>query len=789
MVGTISGGIFNPFGSGSGSGGSTANAPATTDPTTASRSSVWFSGDNTLTDYYTVPETGLNYPNSDWAEIFCVKFNYAKVGITQHIINVGQFGTGTNTSVCLYLNGNTFNARIRAATSKTVTGVGAITPSLECDKGWYYFCIRRVGSNIEIAQCPKGGSATTIVSDGTVGVAAMTPNGVGGTLKIGTRSDVAAGTANNNHFTKNNMAYWARINGTFSNAQLESLAAGQDIMTDLGLSPLAYIKFNSLDSVITDSSGNGRNATKVNSPVLRGGPQFSTAPVTITKTFDQVYGWVHQRDQNATTKVITATGTYKGAPDDIKVRVISKTGTQVTVPVTATYPDTGSWSATLTIPQGSEYALEAYYSNDTTKIARTQMPWGVGAVLLMTGESIADQQATGNFTEAGFAPVFEQLAIMQQRDVWQISTSYTAGQYRTDPDTYGTYLVNTNHTSGTGTFAADRAANPSYWTLQDNSVNVIDPINSSVGLIMHTIERLRANLGIPVMAYFGAKTGSPMFSTTGGSDWSTYTATVTHGKLKAAIANMGGDAEFINFVQGANDGNSSRIASVSEYQSALQNLIPQIRSYLIRRSAGNPLAFIPILGGNTAGSSANDANWRKVRSAQMAAIPNISNCYDASSMHDLSHADGLHPDAAVTGYIRLGKRQAQAILNAASPSAFTNGTKGAEPVSAAVSGANTIDVLFNLNGATVLSGLTGPTGLTGFVVKDAGATPQAITATSITAATVRLTFAGSPVAGWTVDYVDTQNPTRTNLLYTNLSVIGDTVGPTARAWTAPLAVT
>jgi hypothetical protein len=62
-----------------------------------------------------------------------------------------------------------------------------------------------------------------------------------------------------------------------------------------------------------------------------------------------------------------------------------------------------------------------------------------------------------------------------------------------------------------------------------------------------------------------------------------------------------------------------------------------------------------------------------------------------------------------------------------------------------------------------------------------------ITTTAIPTATmVRLTPSVTPVAGWLVDYVGGQNPVITNMLYTNASVIGDTAGVPARAWTAAI---
>jgi hypothetical protein len=150
----------------------------------------------------------------------------------------------------------------------------------------------------------------------------------------------------------------------------------------------------------------------------------------------------------------------------------------------------------------------------------------------------------------------------------------------------------------------------------------------------------------------------------------------------------------------------------------------------------------------------------------------------------VSHGDAYHPDTA--GFIRIAKRQAQAVLNVLLPSTYTTGMKGASPVSATFSGSD-ITITFTLHHGTTLQGLTGATSLTGFVVKNASGVIQTITATAIpTPTTVVLTMATLPATGWTVDYIPNQYVDPANLLYTNASVIGDTVGVPARPWTGAM---
>jgi hypothetical protein len=346
------------------------------------------------------------------------------------------------------------------------------------------------------------------------------------------------------------------------------------------------------------------------------------------------------------------------------------------------------------------------------------------------------------------------------------------------------------------------------------------------------------------------------------------------------------------------------------------------------RTAGQLPVFASETARNGVNSSANDNNYRAVRNAQQATILTIPNCFTQGASHSLTHDDDLHPSGSVSGYWRFEKMFAQAVLNYLDNVTYATGLRGAEPTGAVING-STIDISYTLNNGTTLQGLSGATGLTGFIVygaatsmtatetvltvntitrsgttatattsaahglsvghpifisgatgayyngqKIVASTPTAttftyaistsaaasaagtlyasyataaatahglatnerigvfgattneynmadaavfvvdantfrygvhqqaatpatgtitfrkhipITTTAIPTATmVRLTPSVTPVAGWMVDYVGGQNPVITNMLYTNASVIGDTAGVPARAWTAAI---
>lgn len=769
------------LGAGSGgSGGPKANGAITLGP----QSSAYLPGASGSDSYFTIPTgAGLIYPAGDWADIFCIKIQNVNASFTQHLFNNGTFGSGQG--VFGYITSTSMNLRINNGATQTVTDAGAsFVSSLGNNAGWYYVALRKIGSNLEISIAPKGGAAATKISTLIASNPANTITPNASVLTIGTRSDHGANTQIRN----NNVAYYARVNGTFTDAMLTSLAAGQDIVSDLGFAPLVYVKFNTNAATVPDVSGNSRPATKVGNPRLRGGPSFSGQAVTIDRSFDNWWGRVFQRDTHGFSVNITPTGTYSGKPGGIMVRVIDNAGNQISAPVAATYPSSGVWSATLTVPQGAQYTLEAYWSNDATKIARSQMHWGVGMIAAILGESLADQQAASSFSDGVIAPVFEELSVYDQPDSWVVSATYATGNVRQDPVDYTIWKLNlagNGQTSGTGTFAADRLAHPTFWTQLDPYTQVTDFLNAPNAIAIQTISRLRDALGIPVMAGIGAKTGSQLV---GGSpnNWATYTDPVTHGKVKGMLANVGGDAELIIWQQGANDANSSSPPSAAAYQAAWQALMPQLRSYFTLRSAANLPIFSGICGSNALNNSAVDAGWRAVRSGTIAAIPLVTNAFECGGLWDLTHSgNGLHPDVTATGYWRLAKRQAQAPLHYYLPLAYPNGVKGSVIASAAAL-ANAINVTVTLANGTALQGLINNTAVLGFVVKNASAVAQTINSTSISGNVITLNFTGVPGTGWTVDYIPTEFPDPSNLLYDNGSVIGDTAGIPVLPLDAPI---
>ena len=115
-----------------------------------------------------------------------------------------------------------------------------------------------------------------------------------------------------------------------------------------------------------------------------------TAPAVALNEFGDHQ--VFQRDLGGTSRLIAFTGTYTGTPHVIQVRLVAFTGGAEVTPWTtiATGPGGGSFSGSLTVPQGGWYRTEVR-STDVALVplatATTTRRWGVGVNILCIGQS------------------------------------------------------------------------------------------------------------------------------------------------------------------------------------------------------------------------------------------------------------------------------------------------------------------------------------------------------------------------------------------------------------------
>lgn len=688
--------------------------------TIVARSSAFFNG-TANADYYTYAKgaawASWVFPDADWALVLPIQATYSLATGAAHLANIGSFGAAG--LVALFYSGGTIsprlNARINATVSTTITQAADFTP----DQGWWWIVIRRVGSNVELLRCSQSGTVESLGIAPFASPAAITPNGL--TSYVGARSD-----QNVNSFYQGNISYLAKFTGTMTDAMVQQLAAGTD-PSAIGLQLDVYTKFDGSASV-TDSSGNGKTATRVGSPVARGGPSFAGLPIDIDSSFQSVYAKVWQRSAGGTSRTITFSGTFRDSPAGIECRVVDAAGTQVVAWTAATLSRAArAWSCPLTVPQGANYTLEARHADNTAKVQRTWMPWGVGAVVLYAGQSNMVNQF-----------------ISAQTD---ISTATAPALVTSQVSLYD-----------------------SGWS------NLRSNVLPAGGGALSAAIRLNAALGIPVALIDGAKTGSAVVSSAP-DNWSFSTGS-PYVNFQSALAAAGGDAELLLWGQGEADADNS--IDGPTYQAALSTVLTNLRASVGRTAANLPVGLW-MLGHR---GSVEQGTWNAIRTAHRNLLSSVTNCFFLGTPIDLPLADQLHYVPA--SYETLGKRFARAILHKLLPGTFTTGVVGPAPASASFAG-NVITVTFTLTDGTALQGNTGATGLTGFTVKNGAGVVQTISATAIpTSNTIALTMASPPSAGWTVDYCGTALATTTNMVYANGTVDGDTLGLPAFPTTAPI---
>lgn len=701
--------------------------------TTQPLNSVYFNGTDS---HYVYPATAQwNFPNSDWSLGFLCNVTFGAAGILQHFVGVGT--TASTNRVRIYLDNTTWVAQVSptsgVVTVTSSTPEASLAPSASYKVGdprWMLIVLRRNGANLELVKCPMGGTATVLNSAVFTGASAITPLATFPPM-VGVRTTDS--TFLDTTRVRNHIAYVFKMDSLITDTQMQNLAAGQTFAA-AGVSPVILTHFSSAAATITNSGTGGSNtATRVGTPSSRGGAVISGMPVAIDAASDAVWAKVHNRAPGATSRSVSFSGTYTGAPSGIEARVISGEATAVTSWIACATPSAGVWNVTIpNIPQGGKYALEVRHKNNPANLARTTRPWGVGINIIIAGESLGDQQFNnGNATTAYDR---EMVTSYDTADGW-----------------YYSHLITATQGAGSG----------------------------------EILSALSNALNIPIGVFNGSSSGSRLI---GAGGWSN-PATAMHTKYLSALA-AAGDAEAIIWVQGANDAGfataTPAAVSQSAYQTDLEALIPVLRGYHTGFIPAQLPVFINPLGRTTTVLTSATDNWRNIRNAHVAAVGNIANAHIGATLHDAALVDSVHP--TVAAYNIIGRRQAQALLNYYAPGSFATGTRGAQPISATFSG-SVITITFQLNNGATLRGLTGATGLTGFDVRNGGGVLQTISSTAIpTATTVTLTMAAAPAAGWTVDYVPLSAVDITNLLYTDAPVINIATNQTvpARAWAAPI---
>lgn len=727
--------LFGVFGGGdSGEPGESFTPIPNGTTTVAPLNSVYFNGLAASQQFYQYPASAdFNLPDSDWALAVLCSITGVASGLQQHFVSIGN--AGSSNVARLYLNNLAWTGQFKnSANVSTIVTAANITAPAANTENWTVAVLQRNGANLEIITCPIGGTPTTVATGAINSPTGITPAATY-PPRVGARTTNAA--TDNASLVRNHIAWFLRQNAALTTQQITDLAAGKTF-TEAGLAPLVATVFSSAAATLPDVGTAGTNtATRNGTPSSRGSAKIAGQGIRIDAASDEVWARVYQRVPGGTSKAVTFTGTYTGSPTGIEARVISGADTQIVGWTPCSIPGVGQWRVTLTIPQGGKYALEVRHTDAPTVLARTVKPFGVGINVLLTGESLADQQ----FSSASGISVFDREMV----SIWNRTSPWLS-------------MINANVPNGSGA--------------------------TELAIALSTA------LNLPVSVFNGGVSGSKLV-TGGTSNWlnPAFSNRTTYTNALAAA----GDVEAVFWVQGANDAefaipNATPLAE-QVYEDGLIQLIPDLRGYQPGRTAAQLPFFVKILGRTTTVLTTGIENWRNIRNAQRDAIGLIANTHHAGSLHDATLTDSVHPDAS--GYNIIGRREAQALARYLLPGTYPTGMEGATPTGVTFSG-NDITITFDLKGATTLRGNTGATGLTGFVVRDGASTLKTISATAIpTATTVRLTMGEAVGAGWSVDYVPLSAVDRTNMLYTDAAVLNMSTNNTvtAQAFRLPLFIT
>lgn len=286
--------------------------------------------------------------------------------------------------------------------------------------------------------------------------------------------------------------------------------------------------------------------------------------------------------RSGTSKSITLTGVYTGATTGIEARVVEHgTSTEVVTWTTITSNAiNGEFSGTLTdVPQGGWYNVQVRYKDNTSVSAAGSAPWGIGDILLIIGQSHAqdmDTEGTGGVPHP-FLVRFDFLT-----DTWDLYP-----------------------TTGTG-------------GIQLGNDHI-------------------ANVNVPVCIFNRSVGGTALIAVADGGAgyWLDTSATSRYTKTIAEVQYMGGDIAAVIWWQGDRDAESG-LVNKEEYIDGLEQLATNLRSDI---DTSLRIYLVP-LGSKQTDSYSPD--WQAIRNAQYTWVPQDGNAVATPHSLDLAQVDGQH---------------------------------------------------------------------------------------------------------------------------------------------------
>lgn len=442
-----------------------------------------------------------------------------------------------------------------------------------------------------------------------------------------------------------------------------------------------------------------------------------------------------------TSKTITVSGTYTGAPSSIQACVVdASTGVPAMDWVTiATNPAGGNFSGQLAVPQGGWYKLQVRDGVDNTLVATGGNKFGVGMIIAMIGQSnMANMPGTPYKYPLGDAKAVE----------------YVNGAIRRVGNVNDQYQPNTLF-----------GAYGSYTTVGSNGDGHV-----------YFANLMSEGLGIPVCILNAAIGGTSITSwQSNGTSWTNGGGT-SNKRFKELMQDLGSDFEMAIWYQGEQDAAAMSAATWSAY---LANVQANCKALNGRNDSTFKFGVVSLGFGSYNGSVEGD--FGKMRVAQIAYATSTPGAFLVSCNYDAKSATGdVHLDGI--SFSRKGPIYAKNALFA-----LGIGTSGAGPrITGAVRSGLNIDVTVAHSGGTGLTDGAGGTGgaITTMRVYDGGVQATIASTTILNSTTIRLTLAAAPAGAVTLDNAIMNCPSGANAstytpattVYDNASVYNGTVG-------------
>jgi hypothetical protein len=471
-------------------------------------------------------------------------------------------------------------------------------------------------------------------------------------------------------------------------------------------------------------------------PILASGSgdQVDTPPVvgtgTIAFTNEPLEQQVFQRV--GTSKIVAVSGTFTGDVSQVQARAVpvgtalsSTTVAWTDIPTDAA---AGTFSGTLSVPQGGWYTWQVRDKIATNLAAIGARKWGVGVIIALIGQS-----NMANFPETvDNYPIGSPLTVAFHRD----------GTYGRIGKINDAAAPNTMY--GSPGYALSNGQVPPDAPLDNGKSQVGDGFVFMGNLIS-------AALNVPVCFIERAIGGTSI-------EWWLISANNKWPQFASAVAAAGGDYELVAWDQGEN--NAADGMPTATYETHLGAIDSQCRN-MVPAYRKDSLHFAVIsLGPVSLASSysgGNDTNTGKIRAAQVHYANSTPGAFLLTSAHDAVTGDGVHRNGKSAS--KLGRREAQGILARFGIGPSTSGPR----ITSVTRAGNVLTATVTHAGGTMLKDGAGGTGtaLKGFEYLNGSGGQIAITATAITGPnTIQLTLASG--AAGTLSYAMHNAPHNAN---------------------------